>query len=96
MSPTMRNAILAFSMVLMIALQPLTLMAMVVAPECTGIGKQANTYKIVSIIVFSVAYCLLARRWQSWIAAVAIPVAQIALGWWFLFYVNSLPMTCPQ
>lgn len=96
MSAAMRNAILAFSMVLVIALQLLTLIAMVVAPECTGIGEQANTYKIVSIIVFSVAYYLLAWRWRSWIAAVAIPGAQIALGWWFLGYINSLPMTCPQ
>lgn len=96
MSALIRNVVLPASVVLMIILQPLTLIAMVIAPECTVIGQQANAYKIISIVVFSVAYYLMAWRRPSLIAAIAIPVAQLVLGWWFLGYINSLPMSCPQ
>lgn len=96
MGAVMRNVLLAASVVLIIVLQPVTLVAMVIAPKCTGIEQQANFYKIVSIVVFSVAYYFLAWRRQSLIAAIAVPMAQIALGWWFLGYINSLPMSCPQ
>lgn len=84
------------SAALMIALQLLTLVAMVIAPICSDIEQQANGYKIASVCGFvGVYYCLVLRR-KSLIAAIALPAVQIVLSWLFLGYINSLPMTCPR
>ena len=96
MGAVMRNALLATSVVVMILLQPLTLIAMVIAPRCIGIEQQANIFKVVSIVAFSAAYYLLALRRASLRCAIVIPAAQIAVGWWFLGYINGLPMACPR
>jgi len=92
----MRNLSMTVSAVLMIILQPITLIAMVIAPRCSGIEQQADAYKIVSICVFSGAYYLMVWRRQSLTAAIALPVSQIAVGGAFLSYINNLPMTCLQ
>lgn len=94
MGAAIRSLVFVASAILMIVLQLVTLLAMVIAPECTGIGDRVSLYKITSIIVSSMAYYLLALRRASLLAAVIIPLGQIALGWWFLGYINSLPMTC--
>lgn len=89
-----RNVIMSVSSVLMAVLQPITLIAMVIAPDCSGIMQTASAYKLVSICAFSGAYYILVWRRASLIAAIGLPATQIALGWLFLDYINGLPMTC--
>ena len=96
MSKVARNIVLSISAVLMIALQPLTLIAMVIAPRCSGVAQLADTYKVASVLVFGGAYYILVLRRFSLIAAVTIPAVQIAMGWFFLGYINGLPLGCPQ
>ena len=96
MSKVARNIVLSISAVLIIALQPITLIAIVIAPWCSGITQMADAYKVASVLVFGGAYYILVWRRVSLIAAVAIPAAQIAMGWFFLGYLNGLPLGCPQ
>lgn len=95
MGAAIRSLSFIASAILMVVLQAVTLLAMIIAPKCTGIGDRASLYKITSIVVFSMAYYILALRRASLVAAIIIPLVQVALGWWFLGYINSLPMTCP-
>ena len=89
-----RNIIMSVSAVLMVILQPITLIAMVIAPNCSGIMQTAGAYKLTSVCAFSSAYYILVLRRTSLIAAITLPAAQIALGWFVIGYLNRLPMTC--
>ena len=91
-----QRLIIALSGALTLGLSIITPLAMVVAPHCTGIPQKSAIYQIGSAILFPVAFYFLAWRRESIIAAVVIPVAQIALGIAFLNYISSLPLGCPQ
>lgn len=96
MKQTTRQSVLVLSAVLMAALAVVTLVAMVIAPACTGIMQKADTYKIASLCFFVGAYYLLVWRRRSVIAAVMLPASQILSGLLFASYLNSLPLGCPQ
>ena len=78
------------------AVSVVTLLAMVIAPYCTGIMHKAGLYKIGSLCVFIPAFYVFAWRKNSLIFAILIPTLQIICGWMFAGYLNSLPMGCPQ
>ena len=96
MATVARNIALSLSALLMLVLQPSTLLAMVIAPQCSGIMQLADRYRFESILLFSVSYYFLVWRKVSLIAAVVIPAVRIALGWLFIRYINNLPMSCSQ
>lgn len=90
-----RPLIVALALLMMV-LGVVTLLAMVIAPYCTGIMHKADVYKIGSLCVFIPAFYLLAWRKSSLTAAALIPVVQIGSGLAFANYLNSLPMSCPH
>lgn len=91
-----RQLVVVFSAVLMLALAFITLVAMVIAPPCTGIMQKADAYKIASLCIFLGAFYLLVWRRRSLFAAMVLPASQILSGLLFASYLNSLSLDCAQ
>lgn len=94
--PTIQRAAIALSAVVMAGLAVITLLAMVIAPECTGIAAKADVYKIISTCAFFATYYLLVWRRGSVMAAVTLLASQVASGLLFVSYIDSLPLGCLQ
>jgi len=96
MNPALKRSVIALLAVVMLGIAALTLIAMVIAPPCTGIMHKADTYKISSLCIFLPAFYVLAWRRRSVVAAILIPIVQISANIIFINYINSLPLGCPQ
>ncbi|MES2095734.1 MAG: hypothetical protein V4459_03170 [Pseudomonadota bacterium] len=95
MSCELRRSTIILCAAVTLALAVITLVAMVIAPYCTGIPQKAQAYKIASLCVFLPAFYLFAWRQKSVIVAILIPGFQLGAGILFMNYINTLPIGCP-